>query len=144
MFFEPQHEFFLPSDCYSPFIRTQCCALYASKYAPSYSHSSWYWAAVRRVICWLALSSYGQFINSSKTRCEMMFRFRFKIHFIIVFVLCLGGGIGEISSLCGSFLCQMLCIFAVFERQVNKCTPVATTSRPKYFRLAPRFSRAVT
>ena len=83
-----------------------CCALHASKYAPSYAHSSWYWAAVRRVICWPALSSYGQLINSSRLGVEMMFRFRFKIHFIIVFVLCLAGGIGEISSHCESFLCQ--------------------------------------
>ena len=75
---------------------------------------------------------------------EMMFRFRFKIHFIIAFVLCLGGGIGEISSHFESFLCQMLCIFAVFERQVNKCSPVATTSPPSTLRVAPRLSRAVT
>ena len=74
----------------------------------------------------------------------MMFRFRFKIHLIIAFVLCLAGGIGEISSHCGSFLCQMLCIFAVFERQVNKCSPVATTTQPSTLRVAPRLSRAVT
>ena len=36
---------------------------------------------------------------------EMCLRFRFKIHLIIAFVLCLVGGIGEISSLV-SFLCQ--------------------------------------
>ena len=33
----------------------------------------------------------------------MMFRFRFKIHLIIAFVLCLAGGIGEISSHCELF-----------------------------------------
>ena len=73
----------------------------------------------------------------------MCLRFRFKIRLIIAFVLCLGGGIGEISSQCRSFLCQMLCILAVFERQ-NKCSPVATTSTPKYSSSAPSFSRAVT
>ena len=74
----------------------------------------------------------------------MMFRFRFKIHLIIAFVLCLAGGIGEISSQCRAFLCQMLCIFAVFERQKNKCSPVATTSQPSTLRVAPSLSRAVT
>ena len=74
---------------------------------------------------------------------EMCLRFRFKIRLIIAFVLCLVGGIGEISSQFESFLCQMLCILAVFERQ-NKCSPVATTSTPKYSSPAPRFSRAVT
>ena len=39
---------------------------------------------------------------------------------------------------------SMLCIFAVFERQVNKCSPVATTSQPSTLRVAPRLSRAVT
>ena len=109
----PQHEIFLPSDCYSSFIRTLCCALHASKYAPSYNHSSWYWAAVRRVICWPALSSYGQLINSSRLGVEMMFRFRFKIHFIIVFVLCLAGGIGEISSRFESFYVNAMYICSV-------------------------------
>ena len=33
---------------------------------------------------------------------------------------------------------------AVFERQVNKCSPVATTSQPSTLRVAPRLSRAVT
>ena len=75
---------------------------------------------------------------------EMCLRFRFKIRLIIAFVLCLGGGIGEISSQCRAFLCQMLCIFAVFERQKNKCSPVATTSQPSTLRVAPSLSRAVT
>ena len=73
----------------------------------------------------------------------MWFRFRFKIHFITAVVLCLGGGIGEISSLVSLFYVNAMYI-AVFERQVNKCSPVATTSSPSTLRLAPRFSRAVT
>ena len=100
-----------------------CCALHASKYAPSYAHSSWYWAAVRRVICWPALSSYGQLINSSRLGVEMMFRFRFKIHFIIVFVLCLAGGIGEISSrFCFSSKLSILKVWGIDTRWRSAAT----------------------
>ena len=74
---------------------------------------------------------------------EMCLRFRFKIRLIIAFVLCLVGGIGEISSLV-SFFMSMLCIFAVFERRENKYSPVATTSQPCTLRVAPSLSRAVT
>ena len=73
----------------------------------------------------------------------MCLRFRFKIRLIIAFVLCLVGGIGEISSLV-SFFMSMLCIFAVFERRENKYSPVATTSQPSTLRVAPSLSRAVT
>ena len=121
-----------------------CCALHASKYAPSYSHSSWYWAAVRRVICWPALSSYGQLINSSKTRCWDDVSFQIQNSFHYRFRIVLGRRYRwDLVSL-WAFLCQMLCIFAVFERQVNKCSPVATTSQPSTLRVAPRLSRAVT
>ena len=64
----------------------------------------------------------------------MWFRFRFKIHFITAVVLCLGGGIGEISSLVSPFYVNAMYI-AVFERQVNKCSPVATTSSPSTYAL---------
>ena len=74
---------------------------------------------------------------------EMCLRFRFKIRLIIAFVLCLVGGIGEISSLV-SFFMSMLCLFAVFERRENKYSPVATTSQPCTLRVAPSLSRAVT
>jgi len=94
-------------------------------------------------VCRPYLRTDSSLVNSSRVGVEMCLRFRFKIRLIIAFVVCLGGGIGEISSQCRSFLCQMLCILAVFERQ-NKCSPVATTSTPKYSSPAPRFSRAVT
>ena len=67
----------------------------------------------------------------------------FKIHFITAVVLCLGGGIGEISSLVSLFYVNA-CIFAVFERQWNKCSPVATTSSPSHYALLRDPLEAVT
>ena len=88
-----------------------CCALHASKYAQS--HSSCYWAAVRRATYWPTLSSNGQFIIPLRLGVEMWFRFRFKIHFITAVVLCLGGGIGEISSLVSLFYVNAMYICSV-------------------------------
>ena len=120
-----------------------CCALHASKYAPSYSHSSWYWAAVRRVICWLALSSYGQLINSSKTRCWNVpsFQIQDSSHYRFRIVL---GRRYRWDLVSSKLFMSMLCIFAVFERRENKYSPVATTSQPCTLRVAPSLSRAVT
>ena len=46
-----------------------CCALHASKYAQS--HSSCYWAAVRRATYWPTLSSYGQTIIPLRLGVEL-------------------------------------------------------------------------
>ena len=81
---------------------------------------------------------------SSKTWCWNLDSFQiFKIHFITAVVLCLGGGIGEISSHIESFDVNAR-IFAVFERQWNKCSPVATTSSPSLYALLRDPLEAVT